>query len=217
MLALPVRGIHTKLLSFTDLPRDIPIVKTYIEIQKAFPGAQTPAQVVVEAPDVRAPTVQTAIASLEQRALATGEMFQPIRQFVNPSGTVVRIEVPLAGNGDNERAVAALHTLRSTVLPSTIGKLGNATYAVTGETAGTHDFNETMKSRFPLVFAFVLGLAFLLLLITFRSVVVPLTAIALNLLGVWNWYLPRWLEWLPRLSPEAAPADRTPAAVPVLD
>ncbi|HEY8704521.1 MAG TPA: MMPL family transporter [Gaiellaceae bacterium] len=184
VLALPVRGIHTKLLSFTDLPRDIPIVKTYIEIQKAFPGAQTPAQVILQAPDVRTPAVQAAIASLERRALATGEMFQPIRQFVNPSGTVVRIEVPLAGNGDNAKAVAALHTLRSTVLPSTIGRLGNATYAVTGETAGTHDFNETMKSRFPLVFAFVLGLAFLLLLITFRSVVVPLTAIVLNLLSV---------------------------------
>jgi uncharacterized membrane protein YdfJ with MMPL/SSD domain len=184
LLALPLRGIHTKLLSFTDLPRDIPIVKTYIEIQKAFPGAQTPAQVVVEAPDVRAPAVQTAISSLERRALATGQMFQPIRQFVNPSGTVVRIEVPLAGDGDNATSVAALRTLRSDVLPATIGELGNATYAVTGETAGTHDFNNTMKSRFPIVFVFVLGLAFLLLLITFRSIVVPLTAIVLNLLSV---------------------------------
>jgi len=64
VLALPVRGIHTKLLSFTDLPRDIPIVKTYIEIQKAFPGAQTPAQVILQAPDVRTPAVQAAIASL---------------------------------------------------------------------------------------------------------------------------------------------------------
>jgi RND superfamily putative drug exporter len=184
VLALPVRGIHTKLLSFTDLPRDIPIVKTFIEIQKAFPGAQTPAQVVLKAPNVRAPEVQAAITSLEQHALATGEMFQPIRQFVNPAGTVVRVEVPLAGNGDDATSVAALHTLRTTVLPETLGTLGNATYAVTGETAGTHDFNETMKSRFPIVFAFVLGLAFVLLLLTFRSIVVPLAAIVLNLLSV---------------------------------
>jgi putative drug exporter of the RND superfamily len=184
LLALPVRGIHTKLLSFTDLPRDIPIVKTFIEIQRAFPGAQTPAQVVVEAPDVRAPEVQAAIARLERRALATGQMFQPIRQFVNPSDTVVRIEVPLAGNGDDAQAVAALKTLRSEVVPATIGTVTSAKVAVTGETAGTHDFNETMKSRFPLVFAFVLGLAFLLLLLTFRSIVVPLVAIVLNLLSV---------------------------------
>jgi len=184
VLALPVRGIHTKLLSFTDLPRSIPIVNTYIAIQKEFPGAQTPAQVVLKAPDVTTPRMQQAIGVFEQRALATGRMFQPIEQFVNPAHTVVRIEVPLAGNGDNSASVAALETLRNDVLPSTLGKVAGTTYAVTGETAGTHDFNQTMKDRFPLVFAFVLGLAFLLLLATFRSVVVPLTAIVLNLLSV---------------------------------
>jgi RND superfamily putative drug exporter len=184
VLTLPVRGIHTKLLSFTDLPRSIPIVNTYIAIQKEFPGAQTPAQVVVKAPNVTTPPMQQAIGVFEQRALATGRMFQPIEQFVNPTHTVVRIEVPLAGNGDDSASVAALETLRNDVLPSTIGKVAGTTYAVTGQTAGTHDFNQTMKDRFPLVFAFVLGLAFLLLLVTFRSVVVPLTAIVLNLLSV---------------------------------
>ncbi|HEY5058014.1 MAG TPA: MMPL family transporter [Gaiellaceae bacterium] len=184
MLALPARTIHTKLLSFTDLPRSIPIVRTYIEIQKEFPGAQSPAQVVVQAPDVNAPAVQAAIRSLETQALATGQMFEPIEQFVNPTQTVVRIEVPLAGNGDDAASTRALATLRGDVLPSTIGTLSGATYAVTGETAGTHDFSQTMKTRFPLVFAFVLGLAFILLLLTFRSIVVPITAIVLNLLSV---------------------------------
>ena len=56
--------------------------------------------------------------------------------------------------------------------------------AVTGSTAATHDFNETMKSRAPIVFAFVLGFAFLLLLLTFRSIVIPTKAIILNLLSV---------------------------------
>ena len=184
VLALPARTIHTKLLSFTDLPRNIPIVRTYIQIQKEFPGAQSPAQVVVQAPDVNAPAVQTAIRSLEQKALATGQMFEPFEQFVNPSHTVARIQVPLAGNGDDAASVRALETLRRDVLPSTLGTLGAATYAVSGETAGTHDFNQTMKARFPLVFVFVLGLAFLLLLLTFRSIVVPITAIVLNLLSV---------------------------------
>jgi uncharacterized membrane protein YdfJ with MMPL/SSD domain len=55
---------------------------------------------------------------------------------------------------------------------------------VTGMTAGSKDFNDTMKSHLPFVFAFVLGLAFILLLVTFRSVVVPLKAIVLNLLSV---------------------------------
>jgi RND superfamily putative drug exporter len=184
LLALPARNIHTKLLSFTDLPRSIPIVNTYIAIQKEFPGAQSPAQVVIAAPNVTSPQVQQAIGAFERKALATGRMFQPIEQFVNPAHTVVRVEVPLAGNGDNAASVHALQSLRTDVLPSTIGTVKGATYAVTGVTAGTHDFNQTMKSRFPLVFAFVLGLAFLLLLVTFRSIVVPLTAISLNLLSV---------------------------------
>jgi RND superfamily putative drug exporter len=121
---------------------------------------------------------------MKARALATRQMFEPVRQFVNPSKTVVRVEVPLAGNGDDKTAVAALQKLRTDVLPQTLGAVADASYAVTGETAGTHDFNETMKQRFPIVFGFVLALAFLLLLVTFRSVVVPATAIVLNLLSV---------------------------------
>ena len=70
-------------------------------------------------------------------------------------------------------------------MPATVGAAEGVRYAgVTGETAGTHDFNETMKSHLPYVFAFVLGMAFLLLLVTFRSVVIPLQAIVLNLLSV---------------------------------
>ena len=55
---------------------------------------------------------------------------------------------------------------------------------VTGYTAGSKDFNDTMKSHVPIVFAFVLTAAFLLLLVTFRSVVIPIKAILLNLLSV---------------------------------
>jgi RND superfamily putative drug exporter len=70
------------------------------------------------------------------------------------------------------------------VIPATVGKLPGVETAVTGETAGTHDFNQTTKQRGPIVFAFVLGLAFLLLLLTFRSIVIPIKAIILNLLSV---------------------------------
>src|SRR5262249_59389976 len=94
------------------------------------------------------------------------------------------IAMAVAGNGDNAASLAALSTLRNTVLPNTLGKVPELSYAVTGETAGTHDFNEQMKARMPWVLAFVLGLAFVLLLATFRSVVIPVTAIALNLLSV---------------------------------
>jgi RND superfamily putative drug exporter len=184
VLALPVLGIHTKLLGFTDLPKDIAIVRTYEQIQNAFPGAQTPAQVVVKEDDVTSQPVQLALGELRHEALATGQMSEPIQTFVNPAHTVARVEIPLAGDGDNAASQAALKTLREAVLPATVGQLSGAEYAVTGQTAGTHDFNETMKERFPIVFIFVLGLAFLLLLLTFRSIVVPIKAIVLNLLSV---------------------------------
>jgi RND superfamily putative drug exporter len=124
-----------------------------------------------------------AIGALERAALASGRMTGPIHVAVNGDHKAAQIEIPLAGNGTDNTSVAALNTLRDQILPATLGHAG-LWYAVTGETAGTHDFNQTMKQHWPLVFAFVLGLAFLLLLITFRSLVIPLTAIALNLLSV---------------------------------
>jgi len=182
--ASPMLSMHTKLPSFTDMPRELPIVKTYKAVIAAFPGAPTPAEIVVQAPDVRAPLVQSAIHALELRATSTGQMFEPIQVRISPNHTVADIQIPLAGNGDNKASLAALRTLRSTVLPTTLGTAPNLSYAVAGETAGTHDFNELMKARMPWVFLFVLGLAFMLLLATFRSVVIPITAIVLNLFSV---------------------------------
>jgi RND superfamily putative drug exporter len=182
--AVPLTQMHTKLPSFTDMPRELPIVKTYKAVIAAFPGAPSPAEVVVHAPNVRAPLVTSAIHALELRATSTGQMFEPVQVRISPDGTVADVQIPLAGNGDNAASLAALQTLRTIVLPTTLGTAPDVTYAVAGETAGTHDFNELMKARMPWVILFVLGLAFVLLLATFRSIVIPLTAIVLNLLSV---------------------------------
>jgi uncharacterized membrane protein YdfJ with MMPL/SSD domain len=180
----PALSMHTKLPSYTDLPK-LPIIKTYQAVLAAFPGAPTPADVVIKAPNVRMPWVSQAIQNLEQSAAATNQMFPPMLIVVSPNNRIADVQIPLAGNGDNAASLAALHTLRSLVLPLTLAKnVERLQYAVAGQTAGTHDFNEQMKTRIPYVFAFVLGLAFLLLLATFRSVVIPLTSIVLNLLSV---------------------------------
>jgi RND superfamily putative drug exporter len=183
-LAVPTLTMHTQLPSFTDLPKSLPIVQTYESIQRAFPGAQSPAKVVVSARDVTSPHVQQAIGELKQRALASGQMFEPISTEVNSKKTIETVSIAMQGNGSNGASVKALETLRERVIPSTLGTVPGVKAAVTGETAGTHDFNEQMKSHAPLVFAFVLLLCFLLLLVTFRSVVIPLKAVALNLLSV---------------------------------
>jgi RND superfamily putative drug exporter len=185
VVALPVFRMHTKLLSFADLPHSLAIVRTYDTIQKAFPGSPAPARLVVHADDVTTPQFAAAFRDLERRALATGEIHQPIDVSVNPSHTVARIDLPLVGNGEDATSYHALNVLRHDVVPPVFAKLPVGTQeAVTGDTAGSYDFNQTMKHRFAYVFAFVLGLAFLLLLVTFRSIVIPIKAILLNLLSV---------------------------------
>jgi RND superfamily putative drug exporter len=180
-LALPALGMHTKLLGFGDLPSSLKIVQTYDTIQRAFPGSPSPAVVVLEARDVTSLPMRTAIADLRRRALATGAMKRPVRTEINRAHTVAKIQIPLVGNGSDARSAHALKRLRESVL---LGTLTGARYAVTGETAGDVDFNATNRARAPIVFAFVLGLAFVLLLLTFRSIVIPIKAIVLNLLSV---------------------------------
>ena len=128
--------------------------------------------------------MQHAYDLFRERALATHELFAPFTLTVNPDHTVALIDFAIAGNGDNKASVSALHTLRDTVIPPIANQLPNVEVAVTGVTAGTFDFNQQMRSRLPYVFLFVLGLAFALLLLTFRSLVIAATAVALNLLSV---------------------------------
>ena len=103
---------------------------------------------------------------------------------MNPDHTVAKITAPLAGDGENARSEHALSTLRNSLIPTTLDRVSDSDVSVTGDTAGSHDFNELMKVRTPIVFAFVLGMAFLLLLVTFHSIVIPIKAIILNLLSV---------------------------------
>jgi RND superfamily putative drug exporter len=159
-------------------------VQTYDRIQAAFPGAQAPADVVVRADDVTSPAVQRAVAKLQRTALATGQMTQPIQTRINPSHTVEVVSIPLRGDGNDDTSKQALTTLRHDVIPASVGALGGAEVAVAGQTAGTSDFNETMKSHMPLVFGFVLALVFVLLLVTFRSIVIAAKAVLMNLLSV---------------------------------
>jgi uncharacterized membrane protein YdfJ with MMPL/SSD domain len=183
-LALPAFRMHTQLLGFTALPEDTQVVQTYHRFQAAFPGASLPASIVVKAPRVGSPAARAAIAALQKQAAATGEMTGPFMVRTNRAGTVAVIDVALAGTGEDAASFHALDTLRHRVIPATVGAIPGATVAVTGETAGTTDFNDTIRSHLAVVFGFVIALAFLLLLVTFRSIVIPLKAVVLNLLSV---------------------------------
>jgi RND superfamily putative drug exporter len=183
-LALPALNMHTANPGTSGLPRNLEVMKVYDRIQAAFPGGPIPAVVAIQAHDVTAPEVQAGIKAMNDRALATGQMSEPVTTDISPDKTVEVVSIPMHGNGTDDVSNTALATLRDDVIPATIGHVGGVQADVTGMTAGSKDFNDSMTSHLPIVFGFVLGLAFLLLLVTFRSIVIPLKAIVLNLLSV---------------------------------
>jgi uncharacterized membrane protein YdfJ with MMPL/SSD domain len=187
-LCIPALGIQFKDPGYDGYSRSQPVIQTYDRLQAAFPGGAVPATTVIKAKDVTTPEVQDAIQQLHDQALATGQLSEPSGVEVSPDKTVAVVALSVKGSGTDAASQRSLEVLRSDVVPATVGKVRGAEVAVTGLTAGSKDFIDTMKAHAPLVFLFVLGLAFILLLVTFRSIVVPIKAIVLNLLSVGSAY-----------------------------
>ncbi len=186
LLALPALGLKTAAPGIDDIPRNVPIMRTYARMHTAFPGGQTPAVVVVSGADVTSPSAKAALADLRRRALATGRMYNPITVDVNPAHTVARISVPLAGSGTDPASTQAVKILRSQVIPAALAPAGSTGLHadVTGMTAASVDFGTQLRHRVPIVAGFVLALAFILLMAAFRGPVVATIAVGLNLLSV---------------------------------
>jgi uncharacterized membrane protein YdfJ with MMPL/SSD domain len=183
-LAIPAFQLRMVTSGPDTFPQSLPVVQTYDRMQQAFPGTALPANVVVKAPDVNAPAMQAAIQRLEERALASGRMHDPITVDVNEGGTVANITVPIEGKGTDAVSDASLAALRDEIVPETVGAVPGAESGVTGLTAQWTDATDEIKSKLPLVFAFVLLFAFVLMLFAFRSLVIAAKAIVLNLLSV---------------------------------
>jgi uncharacterized membrane protein YdfJ with MMPL/SSD domain len=182
-LAIPAFGMNVKSTSVSDFPQGLSTIKTYNAIQDLYPSEHPPALLVVQADDVHSPRVQSAIREVTSRAQAQGVAIGAPDIRVNDQGTVEAVSLPLPGDGQNDRSTGALSTLRGDLIPAAFDGSG-AQVDVSGDTASNVDWQNSLKDHLPLVFGFVLTLAFLLLLVTFRSIVVPITSIALNLLSV---------------------------------
>ena len=183
-LAFPVLDLELSEAGMGSLPQDLPAVTAFEHAQTAFPGGSRPAVVAVQAQDVTSTEVQRAIEELRWATGGKSGIGAPLGMDVSDDETVARITLPLAGNGVDERSEAALALLREDVLPRTLGAVDGVTTAVTGPTAVDVDLREQTETRGPLVFALVLGMGFLVLMATFRSIVIPIKAILLNLLSV---------------------------------
>jgi uncharacterized membrane protein YdfJ with MMPL/SSD domain len=181
-LAIPAYQLHAAQPSIDTYPQNL--LTTYNRLKEAFPGTEIGASVVVRAPNVEAPEVQEAIGQLEWRALQTGVMNEPIDVDVNPAKTVAVVSIPIEGEGTDSTSNQALAALRDEIVPPTLGALQSAEVGVTGTTAQAKDFNDQMKTNAPIVFGFVLLLAFVLMLVSFRSIVIAAKSVLLNLLSV---------------------------------
>jgi putative drug exporter of the RND superfamily len=176
-MAAPALHMHTRDDGVAEAPQSLPVVKAYGQVTKAFGTTSAPAVVVVHAANVDAPAVRKGIKALRR-------VVQRPVQVIRHADDTVELDVPLAGNGADAASLQGLHTLRSEIIPSTVGAVPGVSVAVTGETAGNADFASTIDHRMPLILGFVLLLTVALMLLCFRSLTVALTAIALNALSV---------------------------------
>jgi RND superfamily putative drug exporter len=181
--AAPVLGLSTGASGVSALPDRTVAKQGFAALDQSFPaGARTsPAQVVVDA-DPSTPEVAAAIDRLREAA-AGDAAFGASTVTTNPAGDLTLVELALTGDVNGPDADASIERLRDDHVAEAFAGVDAEVY-VTGITAFNLDYAQLIDRWLPIVIAFVLGLSFLLLLLVFRSVVLPLKAVALNLLSV---------------------------------
>lgn len=190
--AVPVADLHTGASGVGVLPDRMPSRQGYDVLHRDFPDASTsPAQIVVTASDVSALHVQRTITRIE-RALAADDRYGPVSRDLARDHQAVLLQTAVGTDPLGEHAINAVRHLRSSIVAGALRAVPASASAsardmhvyVTGETAANIDYFDVMRDWTLPVFAFVLGLSFLLLMVVFRSIVLPLKAIVLNLLSV---------------------------------
>lgn len=184
-VAAPAVGMKTQNLTLDqEFGDSLPIVQTYNRVNAAFPGGSEPAEVVVKADDINAPEVKAALADFRERAVSSGASRGPVEIKLHDQQNVAFVYVPLVGGSDQDKAGESLDTLRDEVRPATLGEVDGVEAPITGQVAGNKDFNDQLVGSVVPVFAFVVVFAFLVMLLSFRSLTVAITSIVLNLLSV---------------------------------
>jgi len=186
MLALALPALSMKLGQSTekDLPKSIPAVQTYDRLAAAFPSQQVTEEIVVRAPAQQAGAVTAALQDVTHR-LAANPLFAgdvpQLRASANATVHTLSVDVPYPVASHEARQ--ALRQLRDDVLPPAIGRIPGAEFAVGGGAASNVDYAQHQRERLPLVIGFVLAFTFLIMAFTFRSVVLALMTILVNMLS----------------------------------
>jgi uncharacterized membrane protein YdfJ with MMPL/SSD domain len=180
--AVPVVSLDTGTAGISTLPERFESRQGFELLNREFPRQTTdPVQIVVDG-DADSPEVRAAVDRLVEQVEAR-PIFGPSTEETSPNSDLVVLTVPVAGDAVSASAVEAVRDLREEMIPSAFAG-PEAEVFVGGDTAEDIDYYDVMNSWLPIVFVFVLGLSFVLLTIAFRSIVVPATAIAMNLLSV---------------------------------
>ena len=185
LAALPVASLDLGFNSGSDAFPDAVEGKRALELLEEHftAGLAQPAYLVVDAPDVRSPGVKPSVDRLIESMDKDESFFTPFDVVSTDAGDLLYVTVPMVGEIDDEVSANAVKHLRNDIIPAAFAGSDAAVY-VSGASAGSMNFKDHMYKRAPYVFGFVLVLAFLLLLVMFRSIVIPVKAIALNLLSV---------------------------------
>jgi putative drug exporter of the RND superfamily len=168
----------------STLPDDFPSKQAFLTLQREFAGGLTdPARIVITG-DVQSPEAQAAIGDL-QASVAEMDAFAPETQVLpSADGTAVEVDAYFTGDPSTEAAFQAIRDLRAEVVPVAFDGVDGVEVLVGGNTAFFTDFLDVADRYQWIVLAFVLGLSFVLLTVVFRSIVVPVKAIIMNLLSV---------------------------------
>ena len=181
-LASPWIRLRIGVTDFTSFPDEIDGVQAVKLIDAKWPqGGVQDLQVAVTGYD--RPEVKAAVEAFKTSGLTVPGLSAPVQVFTSKDGTVALVSFTIAGEQNDPAAQATVRQVRTQAVPAAFGSLSNVKTYVTGNAASALDVTQIYLDAIPLVFAFVLGLSFLLLLVVFHSLVIPIKAIALNLLS----------------------------------
>jgi RND superfamily putative drug exporter len=181
VLAVPVFGMRLAFSDTGNYPEDTTTRKAYDLLADGFgPGFNGPLMLVTKVQPGTPPAVLDAVTDAVS---ATPGIAATTAAQTNPAGDVVRWLVVPSTSPEAKETTDLIHTLRDDVLPPVTDGTG-IDVLVTGNTAIGVDFSDFFARRYPLFFGVVLGLSFVLLMAVFRSLLVPLKAVLVNLLSI---------------------------------
>ncbi len=181
LVAVPTLGLRLGAADASNDPTASTTHKAYDLISEGFGhGANGPMLVVA---DTSAPGARAALPDLVADLRATPGVETVSDAELNPDGTAALATLIPSMEPQDERTNELVHDLRDRVVPNATAGTGLRVH-IGGDAATSIDFTDTISRRLPVFIAAVLGLSFLLLLAVFRSVLVPLKAVLMNLLSI---------------------------------